>query len=289
MNIACVGVGNMGGAVARRLATGGFPTTVYDPDRDSVDRCVASGAQSAHSLEEAVRSAEVVVTSLPTTALVLDTVDVLTHLLPRDRILLDISTIDPHTARHAAATCDDHGLHFVVCALGKTPMHAEKGAIPLFVGGAENAVAALSDVLQRIGEKTYRFDDVDGATTFKLVSNLIGMTNVAVLAEGVALAQRAGISTDVFEAALADTGAASFQSDVRLPLMLNGDWQARFGVALAAKDVGLAVEAARAWRIDIPVAAAALGQLRAASENGFGHEDAAAIARLYADVGAQVS
>lgn len=282
MNISCIGVGAMGGAVARRLATGGVPTTVFDPDQDAMDSCLDAGARSTSSLESAVAEAEVVLTSLPTTALVLDTVERLARLLPPGRIVMDISTIDPHTARQAATACEERDLRFVACALGKTPAHAENGRIPLFVGGDDGAITELEDVLARIGEKTYRFADVEGATTFKLVSNFIGMSNVAALAEGLALAQRAGIPTELFAEALADTGAVSFQSDVRLPWMLAQDWRARFGVDLAVKDVGLAVEAAQMWALDTPVGSAALTQLRTASEKGFGGEDAAAVARLYA-------
>lgn len=283
MNITCIGVGNMGGAVARRLATSGFPTTVFDLDQNAITRCVEAGARHADSLETAVGEADAVLTSLPTTALVIETVEQLAELLPQGRIIMDISTIDPHTARNAATTCEEHGLRFVACSLGKTPMHAENGQIPLFVGGDDTAISELGGILDRIGEKTYLFDDVEGATTFKLVSNFIGMSNVAVLAEGLALAQQAGIPADLFTEALADTGAVSFQSDVRLPWMLERDWKARFGIDLAAKDVGLAIDAAQTWALGTPVGAAALAQLQAASGRGFGDDDVAAVAKLYTE------
>ena len=275
MRITCIGVGNMGGAVARRLATGGFPVTVFDPDPAAMERCVAAGATATSSQGEAVAEADAVLTSLPTTALVLQTVTELADQLSAGKIVMDISTIDPQTAREAAMICADHGLAFVACALGKTPVHAENGQIPLFVGGEQDAITQLGEVLARIGEKTYHFADVEGATTFKLVSNLIGMTNVAVLAEGLALARQAQIPDDLFTEALADTGAVSFQSEVRLPWMMAGDW--------AAKDVGLALAAAKAWSIDAPVGSAALGQLRAVSEQGYGGDDAVAMARLTLD------
>lgn len=287
MKIAFIGVGNMGGAVARRLASGGYTVRVYDPDANAMRRCEASGAQPSDSLEEAVQGAEVVLTSLPTTALVLSTVEAVVAVVPAGTTVVDVSTIDPLTAREASDVCDGARMRFVACALGKTPEHAERGSIPLFVGGDGGAVDELHDLWQRIGEHTYRFDDVEGATTFKLVSNFIGMTNVAVLAEGLALARRAGIDDEMFTTALADTGAASFQSQLRLPWMLTGDWAARFGVDLAAKDVGLAVESADAWKLPVPVGAAALGQLRAASDRGLGGQDVVALAKLVGADGQQ--
>lgn len=281
LTLTCIGVGNMGGAVARRLAAGAFDVTVHDPDEAAMDRCVDAGAAKAPSLTEAVRSADVVLTSLPTTALVLDTVEKIAEQLPEGRTVVDISTIDPGTARRAATICEAHGVDFVACALGKTPVHAEQGAIPLFVGGAPDVLDALEAVFERMGEKTYRFDDVEGATAFKLVSNQIGMTNVVTLAEGAEVARRAGISAELFTEALQDTGAVSFQSEVRLPWMLDDDWSSRFGIDLAAKDVGLALDAARAQGLDTPVSAAALAQLRESSARGYGREDVVAVAKLY--------
>ncbi|TCP53172.1 3-hydroxyisobutyrate dehydrogenase [Tamaricihabitans halophyticus] len=281
MHIACIGVGNMGGAVARRLA-GAFPVTAYDPDPAAVRRCAEAGVRPADSALAAVAGADVVLTSLPTPELVLRTVTELVGAVGVGTPLVDISTIDPNTARGATEECAAAGVDFVACPLGKTPQHAEQGAIPLFVGGPAEAIERLTPVLARMGERVYQFGTVAAATTFKLVSNLIGMTNVAVLAEGHALAARAGIDPGVFAEALADTGAASFQQQVRLPWLLDGDWAARFGVDLAAKDVRLAVDAASRWGVPVPVGSAALAQLIAAAAHGYGDEDVIAIAKLCA-------
>lgn len=278
MKIACIGVGNMGGAVARRLATSPeFDVTVFDLSRAATDKCVAAGASPADSVPAAVKDAEVVLTSLPTTALVLDTVRQLLRIINEGTIIVDISTIDPMTARTALDLCAQAGRRFVACPLGKTPAHAENGEIPLFVGGEETAVAQIEPILQRIGEKTYHFGSVEAATTFKLVSNFIGMANVAILSEGLAIALRAGIAPEAFSEALADTGAKSFQSEVRLPWMIQQDWAPRFGVSLATKDVRLAVESALNWGIPVPVGSATLSQLMSASAHGFGNEDVIAI------------
>src|SRR5699024_119500 len=282
MKITSIGVGNMGGAVARWLAKGGFDVTVFDLDPEAMQRCAdEAGTEQASSLTTALKGADIVLTSLPTTKLVLDTVDQMVVDVASGAIIIDISTIDPDTAIKAQAACDVNGVRFVSCSLGKTPIQAETGEIPLFVGGDKTAIDEAQDVLERMGEKIYRFDDVVGATTFKLVSNLIGMTNVTVLMEGLALARNAGIDDDLFREALEDTGAVSFQSDVRLPWALKGDWSTRFSLDLAAKDVGLALDAASTFNVEAPVAQTALDRLHEASAQGFGREDVVAVARLH--------
>lgn len=281
IKLTCIGVGNMGGAVARRLATGEFDVTVYDLDESAMERCERAGAKRSASIEKAVETADLIITSLPTTSIVLKSVQQIAAAESNANTVMDISTVDPQTARSAVEICARHGKSFISCALGKTPEHAETGHIPLFVGGEASVVSRYEDVLQRIGDKIYRFGDVEGATTFKLVSNLIGMTNVVALAEGLVVAQKAGIDENLFVEALQDTGAVSFQSDVRLPWMLECDWQARFAVNLAVKDVGLAIDAANENDLDVPVGAAAFKQLKTAADEGFGTEDVVSVAKLY--------
>lgn len=278
--IGFIGTGKMGGAVARRLATGGFAVRVYDLNRTAVDQCVDAGATAASSAVDAATGADVVFTSLPLPEHVLATWrDLAAHLAP-GAIGVDLSTIDPGTASAVTELLAGRDTAFVSCTLGKTPMAAAAGEIPLFVGGPSAAVAALRPLLERMGERVYDFGSPEAATTFKLISNLIGMTNVAVLAEGYALARRVGIAPEVFSAALNDTGARSFQSDVRLPWLIDEDYQARFAVSLAAKDVRLGVEMAARSGVPTPVVAQGLAQLLTAAAHGHGNQDVIALAKV---------
>lgn len=276
--IAFIGAGKMGGAVARRLATGGYAVRVYDPDLAAVRACVDAGAVAAASAGDAVTGAEVVFTSLPLPEDVLAAWRQIAPDLAASAICVDVSTIDPATAGALTDLLDGHP--FVSCTLGKTPAAAERGEIPLFVGGPERAVAELRPLLERIGERVHDFGSPGAAAMFKLISNLIGMTNVAVLAEGYVLARRAGIEPERFAAALRETGGCSFQSDVRLPWLIDGDYAARFDTNLAAKDVRLAVDAAARAGVPTPVAAQGLAQLVTAVAHGHGGEDAIAVAKV---------
>ena len=275
-----IGAGRMGGAVARRLATGGHDVAVYDPSPDAVAACVEVGARAAESAVAAVRGAEAVFTSLPLPEHVTATYAELEGALEPGVVCVDVSTIDPATARAVADRLAAAGAPFLVCALGKGPAQAEGGEIPLFVGGPAGTVERVRPLLERIGNAIHHLGDVEAATMFKLVSNLIGMTNVAVLAEGYLLARRAGIEPDAFTAALSDTGAGSYQLDMRLPWMIADDHAPRFAVDLAAKDLRLAVDAAARAHVPTPVGAQGLSQLLSASAHGFGGEDVTAMLKV---------
>lgn len=272
-----IGVGRMGGGMARRLCGDGHTVTVFDPSPAATEACRAAGAQVAADAATAVAGADAVFTSLPMPEHVLATYRDIAGVLRPDAVCVDVSTIDPATAR---AVADLLPGRFVACPVGKTPAQAEAGDLPLFVGGDRSAVDTVRPLLRCIGATLHELGTVEAATTFKLLSNLVGMTNVAVLAEGLALARNAGIDADTFTAALQDTGAWSFQCELRLPWMLAEDHHARFAVDLAAKDLRLAVDAAARAGIPTPVGAQGLMQLLAASARGDGDQDVTAVANL---------
>ena len=277
--ILVVGVGRMGGGLARNLCRhGSFDVTVFDRSEAAVARCVEAGAAAAASVTEAAVDVDLVVSSLPMPADVVELVDEIAPHLQPGALVMDTSTIDPATAGRVAAVVGER--RFVSCLLGKGPAQAEAGEVPLFVGGHDAALEALAPVFECIGERVHRLGSVEAATAFKLVSNLIGMANLAVLAEGYALCRDAGVGDADFTDALRDTGAWSYQAEVRLPWMIDGDFDARFAVTLALKDLALAVDMAARRRIPAPVGAAAMSQLAAAAAHGHGDLDAAAVLRL---------
>ncbi len=274
--IAVIGLGKMGGGLARNLARHpDFDVHVFDPSADAVDRCVEAGANPAGSVVAAVADADLVVTSLPMPSHVRETCATVVPHLAEGAIVMDTSTIDPETARDVARAVGEH--RFVSCLLGKGPAQAEAGELPLFVGGPGTVLDRLGPVFACIGDTVHRLGTVEAATAFKLVSNLIGMTNLAVLAEGYALCRRAGVSNEAFTESLADTGAWSYQADVRLPWMIEDDFAPRFPVALGLKDLYLTLEMAAKWGMGAPVGAAGMSQLASAAAHGHGASDVDAV------------
>jgi len=280
-SIAVIGAGMMGGGIARNLAADrSFSVTVFDFNPDQVRRCVEAGARPAASVPEAVAGADLVITSLPLPETVYAVVRENLEASGPEAIWMDVSTIDPGTGRKLEDLLTATGRHFVACPLGKGPAQAEAGTLPLFVGCDKDLLDDLAPVFACIGDGIHHLGTVEAATTFKIVSNMIGMANLAVLAEGYALSRRCGVGDGDFVDALRDTGAWSYQADIRLPLMINGDFDTRFAVDLALKDVRLAVDVAARRGLPVPLGAAALSQLAAAHSHGWGSEDVDAILKV---------
>jgi len=284
MQIGFIGVGLMGGALARNLIRAGKSVLVYDLDPEAVKKTVAAGTTGrAASGIENLAAADLVFTSLPLPQHVESVMLGEKGLLARMRkgtTYIDVSTIDPGTARKLSDAAEAKGIGFLECPLGKTPAHAEKAEEPIFVGGKKSVYEKMLAVLQIIGKPVYYLGEVEASCAVKLISNLIGMTNLAVLAEGVRIGEKAGIEPKVLIELLTDTGARSFQMDVRGPWIAAGDFKSRFGLDLALKDVRLGCEMAKAWGNDARTMQTALDYLKRGSAEGYGKEDCNAIYKV---------
>lgn len=282
-SVGFIGLGKMGGGMARRLLAAGHRLAVYDVREDATRSLTEIGAQAATSIGELAAVSRFVFTSLPlpedVEAAYLGKDGVATALTP-GIVCVDVSTIDPFTARRVADGITAGGGHFVACPVGKGPAQAAEGTVPLFVGGSADAIERARPLLETIGRPLYLLGDVEQATAFKLVSNLIGMGNLALLAEGFALGRKAGIAPDALAQALRDTGANSYQLELRLPWVLANDFAPRFSVNLALKDLRLAVDMAARWHTPTPTGAAALQEFSAAAGQGWGEQDVAAVYKL---------
>jgi 3-hydroxyisobutyrate dehydrogenase-like beta-hydroxyacid dehydrogenase len=280
MQIGFIGVGLMGGPLARNLIRAGKNVKVFDLSADAVKRTldVGTSGKAAASVDD-LASCDIVFTSLPLPQHVKGVVlgeSGLYAKMKKGALHVELSTIDPGAANEMRAAAEALGLGYLQCTLGKTPAHAEKAEEPMFIGGDKAQYEANEDLFKVIGIPSF-VGSVDASCAVKLISNMIGMTNLAVLAEGIKVGDKAGMDRKLLLELLTDTGARSFQMDVRGPWIAKDDYAPRFGLDLALKDVRLGLEMARAWDLDLKAMEAALVYYRNASEAGFGQEDCNAV------------
>jgi 3-hydroxyisobutyrate dehydrogenase-like beta-hydroxyacid dehydrogenase len=279
-----IGVGAMGGGLARNLIRAGKEVLVFDLSLEAIQRTLEAGTsgKAAKDVKE-LAGADVVFTSLPLPKHIEEVMlgeDGLLNAMKPGSAYIDVSTIDPQTARKLSDAAEAKGINFLECPLGKTPAQAEKAEEPIFVGGKKEVYEKMKEVLNIVGSPVYYMGEVEAATALKLISNLIGMTNLAVLAEGIRIGEKAGIEPKFLVELLDDTGAKSFQMDVRGPWIAEGDFASRFGLDLALKDVRLGCEMAQAWGNDSKTMKVALDYLKQASAEGLGKEDCNAIYKV---------
>ena len=283
MKFGFIGLGKMGGSICKTLLRNGGDVTVFDLNPDAVAAFVALGGKKAASLSEAATGMDAVITSLPMPAdleKVLMGENGVYQAMTKNTVLIDISTVDPASARRFADAAEQQGLKFLACPLGKGPAQAEVGEAPIFAGGRKEVFEACKPFLEKMGAPVIYMGDVEQSTAFKLITNLMGMTNVIVMAEGVKLARQLGIDPGIFLDSCKDTGAMSYQFAVRAPWIFNNDFAPRFAVNLALKDVRLGVQMAEQAGVQCPAFSEAQRTYEAAVANNLGGEDCAAVYKL---------
>ncbi len=273
-----IGLGTMGGPMARNVLKGGYDVIGYDLSPAAVAALVAAGGRAATSPRAVAEAAPVVVTMLP------DGPDVEAAVLGEDgaigglragSILVDMSTIDPEVTRRIGAKVAAQGACMVDAPVGKTSDHAVAGTLTLMVGGAPADVEAVRGVLDCMGSDFFYCGPLGAGETMKLINNMLAATVAGASIEALTLGVRAGLEIELMLSLMRTTMAWNNALAIALPSKaLVGDYSLGFMTRLAHKDVRHAVGMAGRLGVPTPTCSAALGGLAAAVERGYGAEDA---------------
>lgn len=281
MHFSFLGLGNMGAPLAMNLLRASEELTIYTRRKACADEFAAKGAKAAASMAD-LADCDVLCTCVPmpqdVQAAVLGNDGLYARMRPGS-IHLELSTLDPATATSLAAEAAKHGIGYVQATVSKTPAVAAKGEAPFFVGGERDVVKKIMPILAKIG-KPHDLGTVEASCAVKLISNLIGMSTVALVAEGLRVGRLAGMNGHELLELLLDTGAASFQMKTRGPWMEDGDFKARFSIDIAAKDLRLGCAMAEKWGYSPKLFAQTLKYLQEGHDMGIGAEDVSALFKV---------
>jgi 3-hydroxyisobutyrate dehydrogenase len=262
-------MGNMGQAFAARALERAHVVTVWNRSAGKVNDLLAHGALEAASPREAVMDADAVLVVVADDAAALEVClgdDGALSSLGLTAILANISTVSPDTARRLAEVGPD-GRVLDAPVMG-SPSLIAAGMGSFLIGGPVQAVEALDPLWGDIGAGYTHCGPTGAGATMKVVSNLLLITGVTALAEGIATARKHGISDELLTSVLADSGVVSAASKVRLDSLLDRAHPGWFTPALARKDVRLAVDLAAQAGVDVRVGPATEALLTTTIEAG---------------------
>jgi 3-hydroxyisobutyrate dehydrogenase len=256
--VAFLGLGSMGLPLAGRLVDAGHDVRLWNRTTGRDAGLAAAGGRRAATPAEAARGDEVVITMLadpPALEQVLFGPNGVSETIAPDAILVDMSTVGPTAIRAAAARLSPVAV-LDAPVLGSVP-HAKAGTLVMLVGGEPDVLARCAGVLGAMG--TVRHVGPSGAGAMvKLANNAAGMSTMVCLAEVLALTDRAGIDPDAVLDAIGRGPLASFVDRWR-DKVTGRENSVDFRLALARKDLALALEEGEAagLRLTLPEAAAA--------------------------------
>jgi 3-hydroxyisobutyrate dehydrogenase-like beta-hydroxyacid dehydrogenase len=248
-----IGVGRMGGPMARRLLEAGYGLTIYDTNEAAVAPLVARGAESATSPAQVASAAQTVFASLPTPDVVQEVAAAVTA-GNRIKTFVDLSTTGPRVAAAVGAKLAESGITAVDSPVSGGVGGAEKGTLAVMVSGPPDVLERLRPPLEVIGKVFFVGDRPGLAQTMKLVNNLLSVAALAITSEGMVMGVKAGLDPKLMVDVInAGSGRNSATQDKFPKSVIPRSFDFGFATGLSYKDVKLCLEEAEAMGVPMIV------------------------------------
>jgi 3-hydroxyisobutyrate dehydrogenase len=281
--IAFIGVGIMGGPMARHLKAAGHELTIFNRSKGKADSWIAAnGGVLAASPAQAASGADIVISCVGTDD------DLASITLGRDgafpamakgTLFIDHTTVSARIARQLAVEAKSRGLQCVDAPVSGGQAGAENGTLSIMCGGRVEAVTAAEPIMQAYAKRIVHVGGPGTGQTTKMVNQIAIAGVVQGLSEAMHFAQCAELDLEKVFEAISGGAAQSWQMDNRWATMAKGEFDFGFAVDWMRKDLGLALDEARANGASIPIAAITDQNYSDVQHLGGGRQDTSALIR----------
>ena len=272
--IGVIGLGIIGRAIAGHLRRKGFSVFVWNRSPQPVPNFVGSPGE----LVELCNYIQIFVSD---DEALLQTVEQLSESLTRRHVVLAHSTVAPDSMRAAAEIVERRGGRFVEASFTGSKPAAEKGELVYYVGGADAVLREARPILEASSKEVIHIGEIGQASAIKIATNMITAASVQAAAEALALVQALGVPLEKFVEAIRVNASHSGTLAMKLPKMLDRDFEAQFSVKHMLKDMQIANQIALSHYLDLGVTSAARDQLFEQMQWGHGDNDYSVVARKY--------
>lgn len=284
--VGVIGLGSMGGGVAKSLLAKKFETHVYDVRADVVKAFVAQGAKAAATPAALGAACEVVVilvVNAEQTEKVLFGEQGAAAAMRKGAVVVSSATLAPDVAEQLGARLERMGLLMIDAPVSGGAAKAAAGEMTIMASGAPEAFARCEPVLAAIAAKVYRLGDRPGpGSKVKMINQLLAGVHIAAACEAMALGMRAGADPKTLYEVISNSAGSSWMFQNRVPHILAGDYTPLSAVNIFVKDLGIVLDTAKKFGFPLPLTATAHQLYLAAAAQGHGLEDDAAVVKVYA-------
>ncbi|MEZ4668230.1 MAG: NAD(P)-dependent oxidoreductase [Anaerolineae bacterium] len=282
-NLGFVGLGLMGGRVAKRLLDAGHQLSGYNRTRAKAESLIQAGMVWKESPREVVEAADVIFSMVTDTAALSSIAEgddgILAGLSP-GKIYIDMSTVSPKAVRLLSEQVTAAGAHMLDAPVSGSLPAAEAGTLILYIGGAAEVLEQVRPILEQISQKIIYVGGNGQATAMKVAINLNLPVQLLSLFEAVLLAERSGVSRAEALDGLLNSVAASPAMKYRAPFMLKMPDEVWFSAEMMKKDIQLALELGEETGVILKSAQLLDELLDQAIALGWGKDDFAVIYRV---------
>lgn len=285
--IGFIGIGLMGLPMCRRLLAAGHPLTVWNRSPAKCAPLEAAGARRAASPAALAADCDVIMTCVADTAALEDVFrrdDGLAAGLAPGQTVVDFSSVAPAATRALAAAAQARGAQWIDAPVSGGVVGAEAGSLVIMAGGDTAALEALRPVLAHLSQRVTHMGPSGAGQVTKVCNQLIVAANAVLIAEAVALAEKAGVDAGRLVPALAGGFADSRPFQLLVPRMSARAFEpVQWRVRTLLKDLDMAGQLAAEAGSPAPLAAHAAELMRAHGRHGFLEQDLSSLIRYFAD------
>ncbi|MFJ8064692.1 NAD(P)-dependent oxidoreductase [Psychrobacillus sp. NPDC096426] len=283
MRVGIIGLGNMGGRIAKRLLDQGVEVGVFDVNKAFMQTLVGLGAVEAESPADLALKFPYVITVLPNVYIVKEILTgqqgLIKELRPNS-LLIDMTTSIPSVTKELSEMLKTKGLRMIDAPVSGGVKKAEDGTLSIMVGGEVADFEEVKPLLNFIGQNIIHVGEIGAGHTIKALNNMISATTLAATGEAMALGVKLGLDpTKMLDVINSSTGK-SFSSDFKFPnQVLTRNFEIGFTLDLMVKDLKIALSMAEEEKVPMFISSASFQLWKQAWSNGKGQEDHTAIVK----------
>jgi 3-hydroxyisobutyrate dehydrogenase len=268
--IGVIGLGNMGGRIARRIVDGG--ETVIGHDVDAA-RAAAVGVQPAGSPAEVATDAEIVLLSLPDSSVVEAVIESLVQATRAGQVIVDLSTAAPSSTRAIHERMAARNVAYVDAGISGGAAAAEKGTLTIMAGGEAGALDRVRPILAHFAEHVHHMGPSGSGHVAKLINNFLNGVSLAATAEAMVAGRKAGLDLRQLLDVLNASSGVNFATLNRFPRIVEGDYlEGGLTSNLMAKDLMLYLDLARELEMTSIEGPPCLAAFHLAAALGYGEQ-----------------
>lgn len=248
--IGFIGVGSMGWPMATHLQKAGYPLNIIDADQQRARQFAQEvGGTVSSSCKELAERSDIIITILPTSAIVEKVLSGEQGVLAgirKDAVIIEMSSGVPGMTLEFAKLASQAGAHLVDAPVSGGVPRAKTGELAIMFGGSDSLLERVQPVLKCMGTAIQHTGDVGTAHAMKALNNLVSAGGFLIAAEALMIGKRFGLSADTMIDVLnASTGMNNSTQKKFKQFVLNGQYNAGFGLDLMVKDLSIAMGIAR--------------------------------------------
>lgn len=279
-----IGIGLMGKPLTHRLLEAGFIVNVWNRTPEKLRTVTDKGAIAQLSITALVQASEIIILCLSDSKAVSEVVEQgILKSGETDKLIIDLSSIDPETTCELAAKLQQQcQISWVDAPVSGGTIGAEQGALAIMAGGNNNDIAIAREVLKPLYQQLTHMGDLGCGQITKICNQMIVSCNVLVIAEIIALAQKSGVDATKIPQALAGGFADSKPLQIVAPEMAAQQFEpVKWRVKTLLKDLNMAVDVAKKQGNSIPMSALASQLMQLHGNQGFLEQDPSTLIKLF--------